>query len=58
MDRDLVRIRNERNKLKVECAGMKVECAGMKDEVRRTRKRMNVYERNYNEDKERMRKRI
>jgi regulator of replication initiation timing len=51
MDKDLIRVRNERNKLKV-------ECADMTGEVRRMRKRMNADERNYKADKERMRKRM
>jgi hypothetical protein len=33
MDKDLIMVRDERNK-------WKVECAGMKDEVRRMRKRL------------------
>jgi hypothetical protein len=51
MDKDLIRVTNERNK-------WKVECAGIKDEVRRMRKRMNADERNNKADKERMRKRM
>jgi hypothetical protein len=51
MDKDLIRVSNERIKLKV-------ECADMKDEVRRMRKQMNADERNYKADKEHMRKRM